>query len=119
MASLQKIEQINIKTTMSIIYKKNKEFPMNIPYLTFQSDGIIRYEGYDTNGDGMIDIMIPVSSSRWRYVEKTKPFYARNGFDWNDTSKWITNQNAINYYLTYINPSAESKYPDNFESKTY
>ena len=80
-------------------------------------DGTI--DGYDTNGDGMIDIMIPSSSSRWRYVEGTKPFYARNGFDWNDTTKWITNQNAINYYLTYINPAAESKYPDNFESKTY
>jgi hypothetical protein len=80
-------------------------------------DGTI--DGYDTNGDGLIDIMVPGSSSRWRYVENTKPVYARRGFDWSDTSKWIGNQNAINYYLTYINPPVETKYPNNFDSKTY
>jgi hypothetical protein len=80
-------------------------------------DGTI--DGYDTNGDGLIDIMTPGSSSRWRYVANVKPVYARKGFDWSNTSQWIDNQNAVNYYLTYINPKAESKYPDNFESKTY
>jgi hypothetical protein len=80
-------------------------------------DGTI--DGYDTNGDGLIDIMTPGSSSRWRYVANVKPVYARKGFDWSNTSQWIDNQNAVNYYLTYINPKAESKYPDNFDSKTY
>jgi hypothetical protein len=80
-------------------------------------DGTI--DGYDTNGDGLIDIMTPGSSSRWRYVANVKPVYARKGFDWSNTSQWIDNQNAINYYLTYINPPAETKYPDNFDSKTY
>jgi hypothetical protein len=80
-------------------------------------DGTI--DGYDTNGDGLIDIMTPGSASRWRYVANVKPIYARKGFDWSNTSHWIDNQNAVNYYLTYINPPAETKYPDNFDSKTY
>ena len=80
-------------------------------------DGTI--DGYDTNGDGLIDIMTPGSASRWRYVANVKPIYARKGFDWSNTSQWIDNQNAVNYYLTYINPPTETKYPDNFDSKTY
>jgi hypothetical protein len=80
-------------------------------------DGIV--DGYDTDGDGLINEMRPSSASRWRYVVNEKPYYARNGFDWNDTEKWINNQNAINYYLTYVNPQSNANYPTDFESKTY
>jgi hypothetical protein len=80
-------------------------------------DGI--YDGYDTDGDGLINIMRPSSSARWRYAESKTPYYSRVGFDWNDVNKWINDQNAINYYLTYINPKSQSKYPDNFDSKIY
>jgi hypothetical protein len=60
--------------------------------------------------------MTPGSSSRWRYVASVKPYYARKGFDWSDKSKWINDQNAVNYWIKFVKPN---KYPDDFTSKTY
>ena len=48
------------------------------------------------------------------------PFYARPNFNWGDRKKWINNQNAVNFWLTHIkNDKDNSRYPDNFDSKTY
>ena len=78
-------------------------------------DGDGRIDGYDTDGDGLINEFHPESSSRWREVKNKLPYYARKGFDWSNRSNWIHNQNAVNYYLTYV----KGKYPDNFDSKVY
>jgi hypothetical protein len=82
-------------------------------------DGDGTIDGYDNTGDGLIDEPRPASSKRAQYVMNEKPFYARPNFNWGDRSKWINNQNAVNYWLTYIKNEKDTNYPDNFDSKTY
>jgi len=82
-------------------------------------DGDGTIDGYDNDGDGLIDEPVPSSSRRAQYVMNERPFYARPNFNWGDRSKWINNQNAVNYWLTYIKNEKDTNYPDNFNSKTY
>jgi hypothetical protein len=86
--------------------------------IDIDGDGTI--DGYDNTGDGLIDEPVPSSSRRAQYVMNEVPFYARPNFNWGDRQKWINNQNAVNYWLTHVkNQKDSSKYPDNFDSKTY
>lgn len=80
-----------------------------------------KIEGWDTNGDGIIDEYKPQLSTRSTSAKKQKPYYARPGFDWSDREKWIYDQNAINYYLSYVKKNDENQYlyPDDFDSKVY
>ena len=82
-------------------------------------DGDGTIDGYDNSGDGLIDEPVPSSSMRAKYVAATKPYYARPDFNWGDRSKWINNQNAVNYWLTYIKNEKDTNYPTDFDSKTY
>jgi len=82
-------------------------------------DGDGTIDGYDNTGDGLIDEPKPSSSQRAQYVMREKPYYARPDFNWGDRSKWINNQNAVNYWLTYIKNDKDTSYPTDFDSKTY
>jgi hypothetical protein len=85
--------------------------------IDIDGDGTI--DGYDNTGDGLIDEPVPSNSKRAQYVLNEKPFYARPNFNWGDRSKWINNQNAVNYWLTYIKNNKDTSYPTDFDSKTY
>ena len=82
-------------------------------------DGDGTFDGYDNTGDGLIDEPAASNSRRAQYVMREVPFYARANFNWGDRSKWINNQNAVNYWLTYIKNDKDTNYPTDFESKTY
>ena len=81
--------------------------------IDYDRDGSI--DGYDTDGDGLID-EVTAHPNRAQIIRDYKPYYALEGFDWVDKTKWINDQNAVNYWIKYIKPS---QYPTDFSSKTY
>jgi cell division protein FtsB len=78
-------------------------------------DGNDKPAGYDTDNDGLIDRYTSTSSIQMREHLSKKPYYAHPDFDWTDKSKWINDQNAVNYWLRYKRPSVENS-DDNIKS---
>jgi hypothetical protein len=92
-------------------YKENENSIVRIP-IDLDGDGTI--DGYDTNNDGIIDEWSAEGhSERASGNRNLLPYYAKSDFDWDDKSKWINDQNAINFWLKY-----KKKQEDNL-IKTY
>jgi hypothetical protein len=80
-------------------YKENENSIVRIP-IDLDGDGTI--DGYDTNNDGIIDEWSAEGhAERASGNRNLLPYYAKSDFDWDDKSKWINDQNAINYWLKY------------------
>ena len=60
-------------------------------------------------------------------TEDGRPYYLHPWFDWKKSERWINDREAINYWMKHRGGNSsvlsefkeKSKYPDNFDSKTY
>jgi hypothetical protein len=63
----------------------------------------------------------------WKNAFEGRPYYIHPWFDWKKSERWINDREAINYWMNHRGGSStalseyqeKTKYPDNFDKKTY
>ena len=98
-----------------------------------EDDDSDEFEEADLDKDGVVteeEKKQFYESTGWKNSYNGDPYYYHPWFDWNKKERWINDRSAINYWLnhkggtqnslnTIKNQIKKSKYPDNFDSKTY
>lgn len=100
--------------------------------LDLDGDGIISDEerSVDKDGDGKIseeEYREWYENGGWKSPNTGAPYYTHPLFDWSKKERWINDRRAIDYWINFQggNRTAleqykkETKYPTDFESKTY
>jgi hypothetical protein len=88
------------------------------------------FDKADLNQDGIIteeEKRISYETTGWKNSFKGAPFYTHPWFDWNKRERWINDREATNFWLNHRGGSStalsqfqeKTKYPDNFDKKTY
>lgn len=115
----------NIEVIDPIIVKGDES------HLDLDGDGIITDEERvsDLDGDGVISEEEKrdwYENGGWKSPFEGRSYFYHPWFDWGKKDRWINDRAAINHWINYRGGSRStlkklqnSKYPDNFDSKTY
>jgi hypothetical protein len=100
--------------------------------LDINGDGVVSKEELtsDLDGDGVISEEEKkqwYENGGWRNPYDGRAYFYHPWFDWRKKERWINDRNAINHWLNYRGGSRstlqkfqkETKYPTDFNSKTY
>ena len=91
------------------------------------------FDKADLDKDGIVteeEKRLFYEKTAWKNSYNGDPYYYHPWFDWNKRERWINDRGAINYWLNHKGGTQnsletikkqinKSKYPDNFDSKTY
>jgi len=85
------------------------------------------FDEKDSNNDGIVSTKEAREhyEKSWRDAYKGAPFYIHPWFDWSKRERWINDRDATNYWLNNKGGNRitlegyKSKYPTDFDKKTY
>lgn len=117
MADLKEVDKKTPAIQLDTIKKKSKKNDNTID----DSDLVLTNKGVK---EEMSKSMY--ESGGWKNSYKGQPYYMHPWFDWKKTERWVNDRKATQFWLkhrggtaTVLNDYQKTKYPDNFDSKTY